>query len=224
VRRFLPFLLLAILLVGVGFGVDLGLSEAPSGSHLGLAMPSVHPAPVSTGSSTTSTTSLVVAAPKPGDPGWPITVYEPAVPSKGGALAQCPNPLGLESFGPSQESAAQQIATSYDHISLDTDLHNSDPSSWIAVRAHVAGRSWPWSNEPLRSRRKVRTQRPLPLHRALRVWRYHRRRDLLSNRGAISQSRLCRVPHDHLVRRSSRSTPHLLRLLSQGRCPRGEVG
>ena len=132
-RRFLPFLLLAILLVGVGFGVDLGLSEAPSGSHLGLAMPSVHPAPVSTGSSTTSTTSLVVAAPKPGDPGWPITVYEPAVPSKGGALAQCPNPLGLESFGPSQESAAQQIATSYDHISLNTDLHNSDPSSWIAV-------------------------------------------------------------------------------------------
>jgi hypothetical protein len=73
------------------------------------------------------------AAPQPGESGWPIAVYEPPVPSRGGALSDCPNPLGLGPFGSSQVSTAEQIAVNYDHVSLDTDLHGSDASWWPAV-------------------------------------------------------------------------------------------
>ena len=132
-RRSLPFLLPTILLLGVGFGVGLGLSEAPSEQPSGVAVPSIHRGPVGTSSPTTTSTLPMAEAPIPGSPGWSITVYEPAVPSMGGALAQCPNPLGLEAFGPSQESTAQQIAINYDRISINTDLHNSDPSWWPEI-------------------------------------------------------------------------------------------
>ena len=119
-------MLLAILLLGAGLGIGLGSSEAPSEQHQGSSVASIHPASVSTALPNGET-------PRPGDPGWSITVYEPAVRSTGGALAQCPNPLGLESFGISQESTAEQIATTYDHDSLDLDLRSSDPSWWPDV-------------------------------------------------------------------------------------------
>jgi len=142
VSRRWPFLLPALLLVGVGLGIGLGLSEAPASEpYIGSAMPPGHPAAVST-SSTTTTTSLTAGTPVPGSPGWPLAVFEPAVSSTGGALSQCPNPVGLEAFSAQPESRARADATDYGNISLNTDLHNSDPSWWPDVEqmwAHGKG-------------------------------------------------------------------------------------
>lgn len=127
-------LVLSVLgLLGSGLGIGLGLSEASSDQHLGSSVPSVHPTPASSSSSTTTSTLPVAEPPTPGSPGWPVSVYEPAVLSMGGALSQCPNPAGLESFSPEDESRAQAVATNYGNISLDADLHVSDPSWWSEV-------------------------------------------------------------------------------------------
>ncbi len=48
-RRINPLLLLAVLVLAAGFGAGLGLSEAPPGSHVGLAVPPGRTAPSATG-------------------------------------------------------------------------------------------------------------------------------------------------------------------------------
>lgn len=58
----------------------------------------------------------------------------PPVKSKGGALALCPNPRGLEKFSAGVVRLAMEDALSYGTKSLESDLGHSDRAWWPEVR------------------------------------------------------------------------------------------
>jgi hypothetical protein len=79
---------------------------------------------------------------------FPASVYPPAVPSHGGALAVCPNPAGLERFGREARTGAVTAAADYDRISRSVDLHDSDRAWWPAVRGlSSSGKPAPYDAE-----------------------------------------------------------------------------
>ena len=67
---------------------------------------------------------------------FPPSIYPAPVNSRGGALATCPNPAGLQAFTTAGQVSAVKIARSYLLISEATDLRNSDRAWWPQAR-HV---------------------------------------------------------------------------------------
>jgi hypothetical protein len=65
---------------------------------------------------------------------FPRSIYPPPVRSRGGALAACPNPAGLQSFTTSATAAAIQSASRYLRVSEAADLRGSDRAWWPLVR------------------------------------------------------------------------------------------
>jgi hypothetical protein len=62
------------------------------------------------------------------------SVYPPPVASRGGALAACPNPAGLERFNSTSRKLAVKDAGSYGRVSLAFDLRHSDRAWWPTLR------------------------------------------------------------------------------------------
>jgi hypothetical protein len=62
------------------------------------------------------------------------SVYPPPVASRGGGLAACPNPAGLERFNSTSRKVAVHVAGSYGRVSLTFDLQHSDRAWWPTVR------------------------------------------------------------------------------------------
>jgi hypothetical protein len=65
---------------------------------------------------------------------FPPSIYPPPVRSRGGALAACPNPAGLQSFTTSATATAKRSASRYLRVSEVADLHGSDRAWWPLVR------------------------------------------------------------------------------------------
>ena len=72
--------------------------------------------------------------------GFPPSIYPPPVHSRGGALAACPNPAGLERFNIYAIATATVLARGYALISEATDLGISDRARWPQVRRMWQGR------------------------------------------------------------------------------------
>ena len=85
----------------------------------------------------------VLAAPALASNTYPPSVYPPPVPSRGGALAACPNPAGLESFNIAATATATVLARGYARISEATDLRDADRAWWPQVRRMWRGRRTP---------------------------------------------------------------------------------
>lgn len=66
---------------------------------------------------------------------FPPSIYPAPVHSRGGALAACPDPAGLEAFTAAERASAAQIARSYGLVSEASDLGNSDRAWWPQVRS-----------------------------------------------------------------------------------------
>lgn len=65
---------------------------------------------------------------------FPRSIYPPPVRSRGGALAACPNPAGLQPVTGAARTAALQSATRYSSSSRSFDLRGSDRAWWPQLR------------------------------------------------------------------------------------------
>jgi hypothetical protein len=82
----------------------------------------------------------VLAAPALASNMYPPSIYPPPVHSRGGALAACPDPAGLESFNIAAIVTATVLARGYALISEASDLRDSDRAWWPQVRRMWRGR------------------------------------------------------------------------------------
>jgi hypothetical protein len=65
---------------------------------------------------------------------FPASVYPQPTHSRGGALAACPNPSGLQPFTRADTSAAVRSASRYGQASEALDIRSSDRAWWPQVR------------------------------------------------------------------------------------------
>lgn len=72
---------------------------------------------------------------------FPSSIYPPPVKARGGALAACPNPSGLEPFNATARKGAVNVALGFEEVSLASDLRNSDRALWPQVRHAWRARS-----------------------------------------------------------------------------------
>jgi len=79
----------------------------------------------------TVTVSVATAA---ASSGFPRSIYPPPVRSRGGALAACPNPVGLQPITAGARTAAVKSATRYSPTSRAFDLRGSDRAWWPLIR------------------------------------------------------------------------------------------
>jgi hypothetical protein len=77
---------------------------------------------------------IVLGSPALASNAYTPSIYPPPVHSRGGALAACPNPAGLESFNIAAITSATVLARGYALISEATDLSISDRAWWPQVR------------------------------------------------------------------------------------------
>jgi hypothetical protein len=76
--------------------------------------------------------------------GFAPSIYPAPLRSRGGALAACPSPSGLEQFDAAAVKRARTVAAKFDELSEASDIRNSDRAFWPSVRAmwrsHEPGR------------------------------------------------------------------------------------
>lgn len=77
-------------------------------------------------------TPLAATLPKVGAPGFPVSLYPPAVSSKGSAVSSCPSSAGLRAFTPAAAAQARRIARNYLGGQFASDIVVTDRSWWTA--------------------------------------------------------------------------------------------
>jgi len=84
-------------------------------------------------------TPLAATLPKVGAPGFPVSTYPAARPSRGAKLASCPSDAGLEPFNAAAISQARRIARTYLASQFASDIAVTDRSWWTEAFKKVAG-------------------------------------------------------------------------------------
>lgn len=84
-------------------------------------------------------TPLAATLPKVGAPGFPVSIYPAARPSRGAALSSCPSDSGLEPFNTAGIAEARKIARTYLTDQFASDIAVTDRSWWTDAFNKVAG-------------------------------------------------------------------------------------
>lgn len=84
-------------------------------------------------------TPVAATLPKVGAPGFPVSIYPSARPSRGAAVSYCPSDQGLEPFNTAGIMQARKIARTYLTGQFASDIAVTDRSWWPAAFNKVAG-------------------------------------------------------------------------------------
>jgi sugar lactone lactonase YvrE len=84
-------------------------------------------------------TPLAATFPKVGAPGFPVSTYPAARPTRGAKLSSCPSDAGLEPFNAAAISQARKIARTYLASQFASDIAVTDRSWWTEAFNKVAG-------------------------------------------------------------------------------------
>jgi hypothetical protein len=84
-------------------------------------------------------TPLAATLPKVGAPGFPVSTYPAARPSRGAVLSTCPSNSGLEPFNTVAITQARKIARTYLASQFASDIAVTDRSWWTGAFNKVAG-------------------------------------------------------------------------------------